>query len=123
MNAPLSAATARGDDPDARPALLARDPHPGDAAIDAALAGQILPVRHIPADPPRVHRAAQLGRRYTAPVSEDTELAGSDTGFAAPEEGCAGRAMARTPTGGHRRSPDRRSTGRSAVGHDRSGRP
>ncbi len=67
-------------------ALLARDPHPGDAAIDAALAGQICRCGTYPRIRRAVHRAAQLADGYTAPVSEDTELAGSDTGFAAPED-------------------------------------
>jgi nicotinate dehydrogenase subunit B len=49
-------------------ALLARDPHPGDAAIDAALAGQICRCGTYPRIRRAVHRAAQLAAGSTEPA-------------------------------------------------------
>ena len=71
-------------------ALLARDPHPGDAAIDAALAGQICRCGGYPRIRRAVHRAAQRAHGSAKPVSGETALAGSDVRLAEQEDRTAG---------------------------------
>lgn len=71
-------------------ALLARDPHPGDAAIDAALAGQICRCGTYPRIRRAVHRAAQRAHGSAKPVSGETALAGSDVRLAEQEDRTAG---------------------------------
>ena len=67
-------------------ALLARDPHRGDAAIDTAFAGQICRCGAYPRIRRAVHRAAQLADESAEPVSADAALAGSDCGLAPHED-------------------------------------
>ena len=85
-------------------ALLARDPEPGDAAIDAALSGQICRCGSYQRIRAAVHRAADL-------------LAG---GQGTPQADCGwarrGRAASPTVTGGGRLCPAARSTGRGGRG-------
>ena len=71
-------------------ALLARDPHPGDAAIDAALAGQICRCGTYPRIRRAVHRAAHLADRSLEPVSGDIAVPGSDTMLAEQEDRTGG---------------------------------
>jgi aerobic-type carbon monoxide dehydrogenase small subunit (CoxS/CutS family) len=95
-------------------ALLARDPHPGDAAIDAALAGQICRCGTYPRIRRAVHRAAQRANGSAKPVSGDTgagrkrrpaRRAGGQDGRAGhrPRRGPVGTA----PPGSARHRPER----------------